>query len=403
MRVAVAVVAGLLAGPVAAQEWWAPEHAEFYGSVELEGRGFFEDAAHPGQRDQDASVALEITALAEWNDGDTVFTFTPFLRLDRADDARTHADIRELKLEQVSGDWAFTVGVDREFWGRTEVVHLVDIVNQTDAVESLDDEDRLGQPLVKVSRLTDLGEFSVYYFPYARERTFPGVAGRLRLPPPYVTTDHDFEPGAGQWTPSVAGRFTGVFGAVDLGLSVFHGVSRDPAFRPTPEGRLLPTYQRITQGGVDAQFTSGATLWKGEAIVRTGQRDAAFETQTYGAVTAGLEHTLYQVGGTPWDLGLILEGAYDSRGDRALTAFENDVILGTRLTLNDTQDTAILLTASVDAEDADVVLRLEAERRLTPTLTAAIEAQGFLNAPDSLAGQGFGDDSFVRIRITRYF
>lgn len=387
----------------AASGWrLSPSHAEIYGNIELEGTGFFQDAAFPGQRRDGASAALEATALVEWSDGDTVFTFTPFARVDAQDDARSHVDIRDLKLEHISGDWAFTFGVDREFWGKTEVVHLVDIVNQTDSVEGLDDEDRLGQPLVKVSRLTDLGEISLYYFPYARKRSLPGPEGRLRLPVPYATGRAIFEPSAEQWAPSFAARFTGVFGDVDLGLSAFHGVSRDPAFL-LDRGRLVPVYSRITQGGIDIQYTSGATLWKAEAILREGQRDAAFAKETYAAITGGLEHTLFQVAQTEADLGLILEGAYDSRGEDALTAFENDVFGGVRLTLNDTQDTAMLLTGGVDVKTGETTLRLEAERRLTPQITAEIEAQGFLNAADDPFGSGFADDSFVRFKLKYFF
>ncbi|MGF1446963.1 MAG: hypothetical protein ACFBRM_12310 [Pikeienuella sp.] len=381
---------------------WMPEHAEIFGRVEIEGTGFFEGAAFPEQVDQGASIAIEATALAEWNDGDTVFTLTPFARIDAQDDARSHFDLRDFKIEHVQGDWAVTFGVDREFWGRTEVVHLVDIVNQTDAVEDLDDEDRLGQPLLKVSRLFDLGEVSLYYFPYVRVRTLPGPEGRLRLPVPFNTNTEIFETSAEEWTPSFAARYVGVFGAVDVGLSAFHGVSRDPSFL-LQAGRLVPVYSRITQLGLDAQYTSGATLWKGEAIFREGQRNAAFEQEIFGAFTGGFEHTLFQVADTDADLGLILEGAYDSRGDDALTVFDNDVIVGARLTLNDTQDTALLLTSAIDVKTAATTLRLEAERRLSQNMTAGLEAQGFINSDDDFFEAGLADDSFVRLKLNIFF
>lgn len=402
MRTA-ALLAALVPAAAAAAEpgaWWQPGHAEIFGSVEVEGTGFLEDAAFPRQARHGGSVAVETTVLLEWDGGATVATLTPFWRLDAADDARSHFDIREMKLDHTRGAWSVTLGVDRVFWGRTEVVHLVDIVNQTDAVESLDDEDRLGQPMLRVARLFEIGEVALFYLPYARERTLPGPEGRLRLPVPYAGRGA-FETAAGQWTPSFAARYAGSFGGLDLGLSAFHGVSRDPAFR-AEAGRLVPVYSRIGQAGVDAQYTAGATLWKGEAILREGQRNARFATETYGAATAGLEHTLYGVFDTGADLGLILEGAWDSRGEAALTAFERDAIAGLRLTLNDTADTAVLLTGSADLVSGAAGLRLEAERRLGPRVTAELEAQGFLNAAGDAAGRGFADDRFVRLKI-RYF
>ncbi|GMG81350.1 hypothetical protein LNKW23_05630 [Paralimibaculum aggregatum] len=408
---ALAGIAALIAlvspAPAGAEEanrlaFLEPEHAEIYGNVELEGTLFFQPPQFDDQRRDDVSMAIEPTLLLEWNDGDTVFTFTPFTRFDSQDDHRTHFDIRDMKIEQVSGDWAVTFGVDREFWGRTEAVHLVDIVNQTDLVEGIDGEEKLGQPLLKLSRLTGIGEFSAYYFPYFRKRTLPGPEGRLRLPLPYATERAEFETGAEEWTPAFAGRYTGVFGDVDLGLHGYWGLSRDPSFRVS-RGRLLPVYSRIAQAGIDAQYTFGATLWKGEAILRQGQRNASFERELYVAATGGLEHTLYQIGGTDADLGLLLEGAYDSRGDEALTAFDNEVVGGLRLTLNDTQDTAVLLTGAVDVTDGSASVRLEAERRLTPHITAAVEAQGFFNTADDFVNRGFADDSFVRLKIKYYF
>ena len=143
---------------------------------------------------------------------------------------RTHADIRELKVDYISGPWSATFGVDTVFWGKTEAVHLVDIINQTDQVEDLDDEDRLGQPLVRVAYLADAGEFSAFILPYFRERTFPGEDGRLRTSLPIDTDRAIYDTSAEEWTPAAALRFAGVFGDVDFGVSGFYGLGRDPAF-----------------------------------------------------------------------------------------------------------------------------------------------------------------------------
>ena len=146
----------------------APEYFEFYGEMEGEANLFLRSPRFAGQRRDHVSFAIEPTAFAEWADGDLTATFTPFARVDSADTNRTHVDIREAKIDYVSGDWDGTIGIDTVFWGKTEAVHLVDIINQTDAVEDLDDEAALGQPLVRVAYLTDVGTFSAFYLPYVR-------------------------------------------------------------------------------------------------------------------------------------------------------------------------------------------------------------------------------------------
>lgn len=392
----------IISAPAASGAGLEPEYTEVFGDLELEGTGFFEDPRFPGQDRDSVSIAGQATFLAEWQDGDLAFRFTPFARLDSADDRRTHADVRELKLDYTAGDWAFTLGADTVFWGKTEVVHLVDIINQTDQVENLDDEDRLGQPLFRVAYLSDVGEFSAFAMPFFRERTFPGVSGRLRFQTPVNTAKPLFETEANEWTPSFAVRYSGVIGDIDLGISGFHGLSRDPSFLFDGQS-LRPVYSRISQSGIDAQYTVGATLWKLESIYRAGQRDAQGREDAYFAATGGFEHTLFGIFESDADLGLIAEYAFDERGDDALTAFENDLIVGTRFTLNDVEDTAFLLTSSVDADDGAITLRLEAERRLGENFKIEIEGQGFVNQDIGSFAGSLSDDSFVRAKLRWFF
>ena len=402
--VAVALLAGaaILGMAASAHADDGGAEIEIFGEIEFEGTVFAEDPQFAPQERDDASVAGKLTFQAQWWDGDLSLRVTPFARLDLVDDRRTHFDLREAKLDLIEGDWSFTVGVDTLFWGKTEAVHLVDIINQTDAVEDLDDEDRLGQPMVRVGYLTEIGEFSVFYLPYFRERTFPGIEGRLRANPAVNTAAPVYDTGAEEWTPSFALRYAGVIGDVDLALSAFHGLGRDPAF--FFDGiSLRPFYERITQFGVDVQYTSDATLWKGEGIWRLDQKNARFVDEDFVALTGGLEHTLYGIFDTNADLGLIAEYAWDSRGKDALTTFQNDLILGTRLALNDEADTALLLTGAVDMSDGAVGLRLEADRRIAENWTLGVEGQAFLNNDRAGIAGSFADDHFLRVKLTYFF
>ncbi len=399
-------VAALLPGAAGAESAWKPGYTEFYGSAELEGTFFFEEPAFDGQERHGASVALEPSFLAEWADGDVAFTVTPFLRLDAVDEERTHADFRELKVDLTEGDWSATIGADTVFWGKTEAVHLVDIINQDDAVEDVDGEDKLGQPMIKLAMLTDYGEFSGFYLPYFRERTFAGEDGRLRSG---ILVDADaarYETSQEEWTPGFAARWTKATGGFDLGASAFHGLSRDPAFdfELREDGpRLIPVYSRITQAGFDGQYTTGPALWKAEAIGRAGQRDRDFEKNDYLAATGGLEYTFFQIAETDMDLGLLGEYAWDSRGDAATTPFQNDAVAGARLTFNDVEDTAILFFGTVDMETGGTILRLEAERRIWGGWRLEVEGSAFLGVDADDVAADLADDSFLRGKLTYFW
>ncbi|MDA7657788.1 hypothetical protein N8737_03705, partial [Verrucomicrobia bacterium] len=107
---------------------------------------------------------------------------TPFGRYDGADSERSHVDLREFHIQRIADQWEWRVGVSKVFWGVTESQHLVDVINQTDLVENVDGEDKLGQPMVNLSWISDqAGVIDLFYLPYFRERTFPGRGGAFTM------------------------------------------------------------------------------------------------------------------------------------------------------------------------------------------------------------------------------
>ena len=119
-------------------------------TLELKGdyRYFFNEGEYAGQKEHYLSIAVQPEYFIEWKDGKYSFKFTGFARLDQHDNRRTHADIRELYWQYVEGSSELSIGLKKVFWGVTESSHLVDIINQTDAVESFDGEQKLGQPMI---------------------------------------------------------------------------------------------------------------------------------------------------------------------------------------------------------------------------------------------------------------
>ncbi len=397
-----------LSGPALADSSLQPQRWEFFGQAETEATLFVQSPAFAGQERHDASIAIRPTLLAEWMDGDLTAKVTPFVRLDAVDDRRSHFDLREAKIDYRSGDWEFTVGLDFVFWGKTEAVHLVDIVNSDDTVEDLDLEDKLGQPMFRLTRHTDWGAFSLYYLPYFRKPTFAGANARLRGQLPVDTGSADIRVDGAEWAPSFAARWAHVVGDVDFGVSAFSGTSRDAAFLPTGftafgPSALQPVYSRVAQVGFDGQYTSNATLWKLEAIGRRGQLDRSGDKSAYVAVTGGLEYTLFGVADSNADLGLILEGAWDSRGEQALTPFEEDAIYGVRLALNDERDTSLLVIGTTDVSSGGTSVRLEAQRRLFGSWKAEVEAQAFLNTQRSDLEYDLRRDTYVRLKLSYFW
>ena len=400
------VAAVLAAMPARAGEW------EFDAELAGEVRYFPYDPMFPLQlNDWQPSFAFTPELRWETEDRKHQLVIIPFVRLDAKDDERTHFDLREGYYRFNSdNNWSLTVGAAKVFWGRTESRHLVDIINQTDAVEDIDEEDKLGQPMLNLTVLNDWGALDFFVMSGFRDRTFPGVEGRLRFGQVVDTDNAIFERDARRGAVDYAARYSHYIGNWDFGVSVFHGTSREPRFAITPGSvNLLPVYDKITQGSIDLQYTKDAWLWKMEAIVREGHGD------TFFASVAGFEYSIYQVFGTSADLGLLAEYQYDGRDEgfvaesfgmalaAPVAAGNNDVFAGARLGFNDAQDASALVGLSVDADDQTMGMFIEAERRIGQNWTAELETRLFFNVDPANVANFFRDDDFMTLRVTRYF
>lgn len=387
-------------GKVAAaeSEW------EVSGSVALELRTFTESPAFPEQNGATTATALAVEprVIYEWRDGRDRLTAVPFLRLDNRDGNRSHVDLREANWLHIGGDWDLVVGLDKVFWGVTESRHLVDIVNQDDRVEDIDGEDKLGQPMLSLNLYRDWGRLGILVLPGFRERTFPADDARLRGPLPIDDDAATYDSGAGDRHTDLALRWAHAIGAWDIGLAHFHGTSREPRFitQSSPVGAyLVPHYDQIDQSSVDLQFTQGAWLWKLEAITRSGQGDR------FVALVGGFEVTRYGILGSGADLGLLVEYLYDGRDMRSAppTALDDDIFLGARLALNDTQDSSALIGTVFDRHSGAAFVFVEGERRLGNNWRIELEARLFAHVDDKDPLAGIRNDSFITARLSRYF
>ncbi len=378
-RASLAIVLGCLLTAVS-----AARAGNVSGYVAAELRVFPNAALDSRQHDENLSVVAAPEWSWQWRDGRSTLALAPFVRLDQGDDERTHVDLRELTWSTAHDIWELRLGIRKVFWGVTESQHLVDIINQTDAVENPDGEDRLGQPMINLALINTWGTVDLFVLPGFRERTFPGEAGRLRTHPRVDADRALFESSQEERHVDLAVRWSHAVGDWDLGLAHFHGTTRDPRLVPVlgPDGEavLAPLYEQIDQSSADFQATKGSWLWKLEAIRRSGQ------SKTFLAATGGFEFTLYGLFDTPMDLGVVAEYLYDDRPAQTRSPFDDDVFAGIRLTLNDAQSSTALLGCIVDRNHSGRLCSVEASRRFGDRWVLSLEARQFqdLEAQDPL-------------------
>lgn len=375
---------------------------ELSGRISSELRYFTQEAAPGAAADyaSSLSVAFAPELYRSWNDGTDSLVFAPYLRLDQRDARRSHGDIRELSWIHVGDGWELRSGIRRVFWGVTEFQHLVDIINQTDNVDDIDDEDKLGQPMVNLSLTRDWGVVDLFLLPGFRERTFAGTHSRLSGALPVATDLADYESAAGQAHLDAALRWSHTLDAFDLALYWFHGTSREPTLIPTlKDGSLVlaPYYPQIDQIGFDLQATLDNWLWKLEAITR----DSASER--FSALQAGVEYSFYGIADSAADLGVLAEWGWDERGASATSPAQNDLYLGLRLALNDEESSELLAGISYDLDHAGQAFLFEASRRIGQGWTLSLDGRFFSadDASDPLSQLDRQDH--LQFTLERYF
>lgn len=394
IQTALLLAASFAASTSSADDW------DITGFAGLDTQAFWLDGQHQGQENGlNPSLMLQPEFYWRSNDSQQRVTIVGFARVDSVDDERTHADLREAYWGVDGDGWDLTAGISKVFWGVTESRHLVDVINQTDLVESIDEESKLGQPLVNLNLQRDYGRFGLYVMPYFRERTFPGVNGRFRAPLVVDTDNPIYESSDEEHHIDLALRYSHYIGDVDIGAHVFEGTSREARFVVAPEGdRLLPVYDQMTQFGVDVQYTAEAWLWKLETIARDTRVDS------FLAAVGGFEYTFYGVRNSSADVGVLLEYLYDGRnGVSPPTAADNDLFVGTRLALNDADDTSLLAGVAVDLDTQELFLNIEAERRIGDNLSVELQLRTFMNAGPGDALFVVDRDDYLQLRLSWYY
>ena len=323
-------------------------------------------------------------------------TINPFFRKDGVDENRDLLDIRE-------GYWLFEsdpievlVGFNTVFWGVTESINLVDVINQTDTGDFSGNQ-KLGQPMINLQFLPKYGTFSLYLLPYFRERSFSGSKGRFRGLTEIEKDNSEFESTESLHNIDVALRYSHYFANVDFGVSYFKGTSREPLIFPNTATGLFPYYEQINQIGLDFQYTYVDLLFKTEVIVRDGF------SETYAAAVSGFEYTFYQTFDSDSDFSILIEYQHDGRSkNEPQILSDQDIFVGYRITLNDMSDSSFQGGTVYDASRYNSITFLEYETRIYENFSFQVSVTEFSEAQTSDPSYIFDSDDFIQIKLTSY-
>ncbi len=382
-------------------------------ALELSGKGggeiltFFQEAKSPEQHSVYPSVFIEPELYYAIDDNREIKAKL-FYRYNANSPSQTRGDIRELMFYQYADDWEIHAGIGKVFWGTTESRHLVDVVNQIDLLESLDDEARLGQPMLQGKLIKAWGTLDIMLLAGFRPAEFGNADVRSQFLPPLANQSTRYQSKHKTNTLDMAARWNHSFDDLDLGLSYFSGTQRTPLFQFITEQnqpKLLPVYVQSQQIGLDAQIIVNDLLLKAELIHRDSHKLNAqnqFTRYQTNALVAGFEYTLVGIGDSVYDLGIIGEYLYDEW--ESITPFQKDWMTGLRWVFNDTQSTEILMGHIIDLDDQSQIWTLEASRRIGDNWKAELKGRWVSNVDsDNYFVKTYQQDDLISFKVSYYF
>jgi hypothetical protein len=187
---------------------------------------------------------------------------------------------------------------------------------------------------------------------------------------------------------------------MDFGIYYFQGTAREPLLTPFikhGEIRLAPYYEQIGQTGVDLQYVAGRWLWKFEGLHRFGQG------RSFAAMVGGFEYTVVGILDSSMDLGLLSEYVFDDRQDAYATPYNNDIMCGLRLAVNDMASSEILFGIIKDIKNSSIITSLEASRRLSDWCKFEVTAVLFNDIDDKDISYSLREDDFVKAEMVFYY
>ncbi|MEN7344219.1 MAG: hypothetical protein AAAFM81_14810 [Pseudomonadota bacterium] len=380
---------------------------DYEGELGASARWFVQSTDDPRQSVQDFSVSGELRLNHRFDDRRQSFDLAITGRIDSDDGERSQWDIGTLTWRYQWRHAAVSVGLDKVFWGTTESLHLVDVINQTNRVDELDGDSKLGQPMLRLSFTPGRHELDLFVLPRFREQRLPGSRGRLRGPLQLIDANPGFESDKGNQHLDLAVRYGSYIGGLSYALSHFSGTARTPLLRLSPSQTpfelptLRPLYFLTDRTGLELSLVTGDWLWKLEAL------SARDDLQRYLAAVGGFELTLPAIAGTSMDLGLILEYQYDSRSsDRLLQSVSvanDDLVAGLRIGANDFAGSELLALYSYDRQSNGRIASIEASRRFGNNWRGSLEARFFSGQSDVDALSVFANEDHWQLTITRFF
>jgi len=358
--------------------------------AQLRGQALLSAEAFTGASETELTFAFEPRLRIGLRDGSSM-TLMPTGWIDLRGDGRTVLDPVRLEWTKSWDEWELMLGSSTDSWGVMESYRAVDIINQRMPTANSESVAKLAQPMARMTVIKPWGTVSAYVLPGFRKRPFVGRAGTLWTDA-LVDDDRSILADRNGLLPiDWAARWSHELSVLEVAVSHFAGRSRDAIFTTDGESEnpsFLPNYELTNQTSLEAQWTAGRLLLKGEALTRKWQNDRI------GVFAAGAEYVVADY------LSLFAEYLADTRGSDAPSSFQNDVFVGVRAVFDGGSLTAGLF---VDTDSGNRLGRFNVLRSLTDRFAIRLGATGFGGASQAEPQHALRHETLLSVGLVAFF
>lgn len=317
-----------------------------------------------------------------------------FGRLDVTDNGRNLFDIQEAWAEYRWPMLEIRAGFDMLNWSATEAFHPADVINSRYLDSDIENPEKLGEPMLRLSLKIPAGELSAWYLPMFIAPIFPSKHSRQNpLDPGWRFeqprwVDRNGQVSGGNFAHQWVVRLSQSRGPVDFDLHAIQYIDRQqPLYVADPTNKTVrPIYLPVTQIGGTMQAVLESWVVKLEWARRHFQSlgkqalqdlNVSADDEVYTVdrdhtqVAFGLEYNLAHDSGAVSTF--VLEGQALSGVDKAtrydLQLFQRDLLVGYRYQFNDAAGSEFRSSFIFDVErPGERLFNLNYARRLTDTL-----------------------------------
>lgn len=294
-----------------------------------------------------------------------------FVNWDTEDNQRRYIDVREASFYYQHEKLRFGLGVDTFFWGVAESINLVNVLNQSDVMESIDGKVKLGQPFLSLNQRYDDGDFSVYFLPIFREQNFP-LRPNYGLP---IAEQPLYEDGRRRG--GIAMRRLFYFDQGEFALSYFAGTRRSPLLvqsQLNPQ-ELTPYYVQTQNAMLDGVYLFENFTLKLELKVGDEQNS------NFTAFNFGVEYPIYDLFEGIEEITLISEFLFDDRDAQGENHGQNDLFIGTKFDFGHSYSSRVRVLYSYDFDFKSQYAEVNYEYRINDYFRLKSKFIKVLSAP----------------------